>query len=182
MFEDGIEGLLETDPNKALCIKCCELKTWPEMSLDKDVKSGYTNVCKKCVSLRVAKYRPVHYARRKITGRRGEYLKYQITYSFNNARNRARRKKLEFNIDLEDLFILYDGKCSITGIKFQLYNKKLSTYSPSLDRIDNTKGYVKGNLRYILYGINAMKSDMSDKDLYKICLMVTANKKKLWLD
>jgi hypothetical protein len=35
----------------------------------------------------------------------------------------------------------------------------------SLDRIDNKKGYIKGNVRWVLLGINYMKNRHSDEDL-----------------
>ena len=37
--------------------------------------------------------------------------------------------------------------------------------SPSLDRIDNTIGYVKGNVRIISWRANQAKSDLTDQEL-----------------
>jgi hypothetical protein len=37
--------------------------------------------------------------------------------------------------------------------------------SPSLDRVDNTIGYVKGNVRIVSYRANNLKSDASDQEL-----------------
>jgi hypothetical protein len=48
--------------------------------------------------------------------------------------------------------------------------------SPSLDRIDNTKGYVKRNVRVISHRANNLKSDASDKEL--AALGVDATKRK----
>jgi hypothetical protein len=51
--------------------------------------------------------------------------------------------------------------------------------SPSLDRINNRKGYIKGNVRWISSRANTLKSDASDKEL--IYLGNDASKRKISL-
>jgi hypothetical protein len=51
--------------------------------------------------------------------------------------------------------------CPVLGCKLKLgYGKKLYS-SPSIDRIDNSKGYIKGNVRVISHRANQLKSNMS---------------------
>lgn len=40
--------------------------------------------------------------------------------------------------------------------------------SPSIDRLDNTKGYVKGNINIISWRANRIKSDATLDELEKI--------------
>jgi len=68
------------------------------------------------------------------------------------------------------------GYCEITGLPFSL-DGGISPYSPSLDRIDNTRGYVQDNCRYILNGINALKGTGTDMDIYKIAKAIIEDKK-----
>jgi hypothetical protein len=71
-----------------------------------------------------------------------------------HARNRARQKKLPFDLCEADILpILEAGRCQITGIEF-VKNVPLHPRSPSLDRIMPKKGYVKGNVRLVLLAIN----------------------------
>ena len=74
-------------------------------------------------------------------------------------RSRARAKKLglEFNISIEDIQLL--KYCPILNVKLDYLIKKLNNNNAaSLDRIDNSKGYVKGNVWVISFQANRMKN------------------------
>ena len=66
------------------------------------------------------------------------------------AKHRAIKRGIEFNIDLSDIVI--PDVCPILGIPLVIADGTGKAggrmNSPSLDRIDNTKGYVKGNIRW----------------------------------
>mgnify|MGYP001590626337 CR=1 FL=1 len=81
-----------------------------------------------------------------------------------NAKRRAKKKGLEFSITLDDITI--PSLCPLLGIEIQLGGDGLfNMNSPSLDRIDNSKGYVKGNVAVISLKANKLKSDLSLKEL-----------------
>jgi hypothetical protein len=64
---------------------------------------------------------------------------------------------------------LQAGVCEITGLPFQKWGTSLhKLYAPSVDRIDNSKGYMRDNCRMILYGINALKGEGTDQDMETI--------------
>ena len=88
----------------------------------------------------------------------------------NRARYRARRKKLEFNLDKEDIKI--PEVCPILGIPIQANKGKTGWFdnSVSLDRIDPTKGYTKDNIRVISNRANRLKCDATLEELEKITL------------
>jgi len=67
--------------------------------------------------------------------------------------------------DLKDQWELQQGKCMYLGIvlKHPKYIKANdSRCTASLDRIDSSKGYIKGNIQFITMAINYMKNSMSD--------------------
>lgn len=70
--------------------------------------------------------------------------------------------------------------CPITG-RFLILPKgtdgweKLNPYNASLDRIDNSKGYIKGNVRYIAYIANLGRSAFSDDQLISFCKVVATH-------
>lgn len=78
-------------------------------------------------------------------------------YSFKRIKNRCKRNTIKFNIKTTDIII--PKKCPILGITL-VFGRKHLYNTPSVDRIDNSKGYIKGNIRVISFSANAMKSDM----------------------
>lgn len=81
------------------------------------------------------------------------------------ARRRAKNKSFEFSITLDDIFITTN--CPILGIPLIVGDGKIHDTSPSLDRIDNSKGYVKGNIQVISNLANRMKNSASNDLLIK---------------
>ena len=74
------------------------------------------------------------------------------------AKHRANRSGLEFDITIDDIKI--PERCPMLDIELEKYNKPGGhSASPTIDRIDPSKGYVKGNVRVISMRANRMKSD-----------------------
>ena len=114
--------------------------------------------------------------RRKYRQERVEQHKaYVRKYAFNNpektllktARHRALKRGVEFNIDLSDIVI--PEVCPILGIPIVISDGTGKPGgrmdSPSLDRIDNEKGYVKGNVQVISHMANSMKFTANKEQL-----------------
>lgn len=87
---------------------------------------------------------------------------------FLTAKQRAKLLGLEFNIELKDIII--PKICPLLNIPINIDNGRLvaKNDSPSLDRIDNTKGYIKGNIRVISYRANAMKNNITLDFAYRL--------------
>jgi hypothetical protein len=96
------------------------------------------------------------------------YLLYNVTPMFDRAKVRARIKNIEFNIKHEDVNI--PKICPILGIEIFKGKDSSCDNSPSLDRIDNTKGYTKENIRVISQRANQSKNEASFEEYEKIYL------------
>lgn len=72
------------------------------------------------------------------------------------SRIRASKKKISHDIDLLDIVI--PEFCPVFGIQLRKDNKTLEENSPTLDRIDPARGYVKGNVCVISWKANTIKS------------------------
>lgn len=67
------------------------------------------------------------------------------------------KKDLPFNLDsyiteIEQRLSL--GRCEMTGLPFDFDGKRGGWANPSIDRIDQSRGYVYANVRLILFGLN----------------------------
>lgn len=84
---------------------------------------------------------------------------------WNSARGRAGMRGLPFSITVDDIVI--PATCPVLGIPLeqQKGRGKGSNRSPSLDRIDNTKGYVLGNIQVISFRANKLKNDATLEEL-----------------
>lgn len=80
------------------------------------------------------------------------------------ARDRARDEGTEFSISVEDIPECPE-RCPVSGLLFDNTRGKLKDNSPSLDRIDNSKGYIPGNVRIISRRANTRKSDLSLEEI-----------------
>ncbi len=77
---------------------------------------------------------------------------------FCNKRQNTRSMGKEFNVSFADMVIPY--LCPILGIKINYFseNSKADDH-PSFDRVDNTKGYVAGNVEIVSWRGNRLKND-----------------------
>lgn len=80
-------------------------------------------------------------------------------------RHRAKKRGQEFTITKEDIVI--PEFCPVFGFKMEHnFGKNGGKFnSPSVDRIDNTKGYTPENIQIISRLANAMKSEASPEQL-----------------
>lgn len=85
---------------------------------------------------------------------------------FNHTAFRSKRDNIAFDLT-EDDFIVPEY-CPVLGIKLEFGLKRYSDNSPSIDRIDPTKGYVKGNVIVISRRANTIKNNATVDELFKI--------------
>jgi Zn finger protein HypA/HybF involved in hydrogenase expression len=119
-------------------------------------KTSKMTLCKKCNSERVKSLTP-------------EWKMHQ------RAKQRCKQTGRDFNIEVSDIVI--PDVCPILGIKLNVNSGRSGAYnnSPSLDRIDNSKGYIKGNVQVVSQLANSMKSYASNEELHKFAQWVLSN-------
>jgi hypothetical protein len=82
------------------------------------------------------------------------------------ARHRAKKHSREFDLKVSDIVI--PDVCPILGIPLFHATGVSSDNSPSLDRIDNDKGYVRGNVCVISNKANRLKRHLTLADLDRL--------------
>lgn len=83
------------------------------------------------------------------------------------AKQRAKRYGLAFDLKPSDIPV--GTHCPVLGIAFKRgVNGTPIDTSPTIDRVDNSKGYVKGNVVVICYLANRIKSSANAEQLGKV--------------
>lgn len=90
-------------------------------------------------------------------------------YLWRNAKTRSGKKNLDFDIEVSDIIV--PEFCPILGLRLEV-NRGIKDNSISLDRIDSSKGYIKGNILVMSYLANAMKRTADFETLQKFALWV----------
>lgn len=144
-MERNREGYLISDTHRE-CTKCGTVF---------EITSKMT-LCKKCNSERVKSQTP-------------EWKMHQ------RAKQRCKKSGKEFNIEVSDIVI--PDFCPVLGIKLNMNSGKPGAYrnSPSLDRINNNKGYTKENIQVISQLANAMKCHASNEELHLFAQWIISN-------
>ena len=108
--------------------------------------SKTVTMCNKCNSNRV----------------KGESVEQKM---FRRAKSRAKERGIKFDLEISDVVI--PTHCPILGLELKMYSGKSGgrPNSPALDRIDNNKGYVKGNVMVMSHLANMMKSSATTEQM-----------------
>lgn len=92
------------------------------------------------------------------------------------AKHRAAKTNKDFNLTREWCEQRWTGNCELTKLPFILNTFRRNGFSPSIDRIDSTKGYTQDNCRFILWCVNAFKITETDADIYRVAEALLASR------
>ena len=85
----------------------------------------------------------------------------------NDARWRAKKREIPFDIDAEWVWELWDkqnGRCALSGVHLTHHRgaQDFCDTNASLDRIRNHEGYTRWNTQLVAFRVNALKSNMDE--------------------
>lgn len=129
------------------CSNCSKEKSLNEFGKLNKSPDGLNYYCKFCESIR----------------HREKRIKYPEKYIYKEIKNRAKKNGIPFNLESKDIII--PKICPVFKKPFIFGSMKQRDWSVSIDRVDNTKGYVKGNIIIVSWRANRIKSDASKKEL-----------------
>lgn len=177
-----------------ICSKCEKNKPIELFVKNKTCKNGRSNVCKECQNNYSREYRKgnqdylykkrINYynggkeSEKKLRAQRKQEnpLKIRCQYLKAGMRDRARKKKLDYDKDFFSVEYLmkrlsdnpYCECCNtLLDIGFK-EDRKFHDNSPSMDRVDSTKGYTKDNVAILCWRCNKHKQDATSEELRMI--------------
>lgn len=106
-------------------------------------------------------------------------------YHANKARSRSKARGEITDVTPEylkhEVWDKQGGICPYTGISMELPRTtqdediKKTPIKASLDRIDPSKGYIKGNVEYVCYCINVAKNDFTKSEMIDFIKKIKTN-------
>jgi uncharacterized protein (DUF3084 family) len=138
--------------NHKRCRGCDAILPFAEFHRQKQTLFGLNNYCKLCRHPRSVS----DYAKKPIE---------QLIYE--RAKSRARKHGVPFDIDVEDIDV--PSLCPALSIPLER-SDTITDNTPSLDRIDPAKGYVRGNIAVISNKANRIKSNAEAYEIESVAL------------
>ena len=151
------------------CKKCQQLKPETEFyKNNKHYRSGYSYNCIPCTKQYYLETKEKAKARIK-KDKQSNPIKYMLY----NAQQRAKKRKIEYSIDISKLHV--PTHCPIFGVELMYggTGKTEKGYgafenAASLDRIDPKKGYVDDNVIIICWEANRSKALLTPEKFYML--------------
>lgn len=90
-----------------------------------------------------------------------------------DLKKHAKERGFPFRLTPQDMwhqFLKQKKTCALTGVLLSFgHGKETASTTASLDRIDSTQGYVKGNIQWVHKDINRFKRDYPQKTFLEMC-------------
>jgi hypothetical protein len=154
------------------CSSCKEAKFLSEFTLNKAAKDGLQYKCRACdltyqTKRRKEKAQEIKEYSRNYQKNRREDFDYRLQMLLNASKQRAKTKNREHTLTLQDVKDKYppDGLCPVFGFSLEFNSKGFRETSPSIDRIDSSKGYTPENIQIISWKANRLKAYATVEDL-----------------
>lgn len=145
------------------CPKCQQSKDTCLFFKNKSMPDGLSGWCKSCHT----KHTKPYSNKDKLNGPNGYrslWKSKNLSASLlANAKVSAKRKGLFFDLTIEDIVI--PAICPVLGIPLFRTPGIRTANTPSIDRINNSIGYIKGNISIISWRANQLKNNASMAEL-----------------
>lgn len=150
------------------CVHCG--KQWIVQVKNGEEPSKVKYFCSNCNSIlsplektRILRLKVEGYHEKEKAQRKDSHKRNYIHIMVHRAKQRAQKYGYDFN--LEDSDIIIPEKCPLLEVPFIFGEQGNYEYTPTIDRIDNSKGYTKNNIWIISKKANSMKNSASFEEL-----------------
>ena len=148
----------EEKPNRyKVCNSCEQSLNLSKFSLIEkwNINSDTKNTCKKC-SIKIRQTEKLN----------RDWKVDAARLLYKNIKSRCKRMGREFSIDIKDIII--PEKCPVFGFELKREDRQTWMCAPSVDRIDSSKGYIKGNVTVVSRRANIIKRNATLEELEQL--------------
>ena len=160
-YSNGKDGYLRPECKDCKNKRTRELrKEDPEKYRKKDRENYYKNREVERARMR-ARYRKL----------KEDYFSFYIE----NKKNSVKKAGISWDLDKEYLESIWVDTCPVFGVPLVKRTEEFSDNTAELDRLIPSKGYIKGNVRWISRRANRLKSDATISELKAIIKYMEEN-------
>lgn len=170
---------------KVECANCGEFFDKTKVEVKRSLKAGRRHFCSRSCACALGNK---EIKRKKFENLAPDNLRDELTpfrwFMLRVNNRRDKKGSTDLTVErLKEIWLEQDGICPFTGWKMEL---PISTVGwadgprhrrASLDRIDNAKGYVEGNVRFVCCMANWARNKGTDSDLMIFCKAVAGYNK-----
>ncbi len=175
-----MSALLKVVKTSKVCGHCKVDKPLTDYTKNNAAGDGLQSKCRPCDVAYQAKRRVENpqkrrdYEKQYLNNKRQDF-DFRLNMLLNASKQRARNKNREHTITVEDIKAIYptDGCCPIFGMKLEFNTAGFRENSPSIDRIDSTKGYTPDNIQIISWKANRIKGYATLQELEMLLAYLT---------
>lgn len=165
-------------PNEITCRRCERSLPAEAFAKDKARSTGRRYACRECSAAEFKAWQqtPGYRARldKQAAQRRADPREAWLRNVFYNAKQRAKAKGIAFTLTKAQLGRMGGENCPLLGTPLSYDNRASTGNAATLDRIDNTKGYVPGNCWVISMLANRIKTNASLEQLETLAMNLRA--------
>jgi len=160
--------LIRKDLNlKQICKKCLQEKEFKYFGCRKSTTGFlyFSYECNQCGYKRKLKTHEKNLTNYNDTQRFKENFTIEGRASMlrNRCKQRSKNNNMEFSLSKDYLIeLLSKKKCAKTNINLIIDDSSYNPYAPSIDRIDNSKGYVDNNIQIVCMIYNFCKNSFTE--------------------
>jgi hypothetical protein len=163
-------------PLEKQCSKCKKVLPVTMFSKDARLENGLRAYCRSCQAQSAAKWYENGGQEKRQSYVKSNPILRITSNMIDHARRRARNKNLPLDIDLNYVRLMvgenaeFASHCPVFNVPLEWSCQRGNgtgglPNSPSIDRIDPSRGYVKGNIWVISHRANTIKNDASHDEL-----------------
>lgn len=163
------------------CSKCKETKSFEDFSVRIKTKDGYDHYCKLCRVEAGRKYRAENRDKANKSSKTSRKKMHWSLRLLRTSKSSAKARNLQHLITVEDVLSLWenqDGKCYWLDVP--LSEDELPDrhpLKPSIDRLDNSKGYIKDNVVITSTFANLGRSNTTVEDFSEFLKLLKQQEK-----
>ena len=133
------------------CVECNKIKSFNDFHKHSKCMWGVNTICKECRKTE---------SKKQWENQKTNNLEKVI---LDRTKSRARKNQIEFNLTIKDIII--PKECPVFKVPF-VYGDH--DWTPSIDRINPNKGYIKGNVIIVSNKANIIKNNATFDEILKV--------------